>query len=386
MAYDLKIPSVGESITAATIAKWHKANGDYIHAGEEVLTIETDKVSQTLEAQVSGILHHLVTEGDEVNIGAVVASIDESVAAPDGAAVIAPVILAPKAEITENEAKATSVASAIAGDRGIDLSKLKGSGPGGKITKIDVMSASPNSGGLSENGGAKRTTRQKMTPLRRKIADHLVNAQHDAAILTTFNECNMHAVMTIRKQVQDRFVEKYGVKLGFMSIFLKAVVGALQTIPMINARIEGDEIVTNHFFDIGVAVGTEKGLVVPVVRDVDKKSLAELESDIANYAKKARDGKIQLSDLQGGVFTVTNGGTYGSLLSTPIINPPQAGILGMHSIQERPIAEDGQVVIRPMMYLALSYDHRIVDGKEAVTFLVKLKQGIESPELILAGI
>lgn len=224
-----------------------------------------------------------------------------------------------------------------------------------------------------------------MSPLRRKIATHLVNAQHEAAILTTFNECDMSAVMDLRKRHQDDFTARNGVKLGFMSFFIKAVVEALQAVPAVNARIEGDEIVENHFYDIGVAVGTEKGLVVPVIRDCHEKSFARIEKDIVEYANKARDGKLGLPDLQGGVFTITNGGIYGSLLSTPILNPPQSGILGMHSIQQRPVAVDGQVVIRPMMYLALSYDHRLVDGKEAVTFLVRVKQCIESPERILLG-
>ena len=224
-----------------------------------------------------------------------------------------------------------------------------------------------------------------MSPLRRKIATHLVNAQHEAAILTTFNEVDMSAVMDLRKRLQDDFTARNGVKIGFMSFFIKAVVEALKSVPAVNGRIEGEEIVENHFYDIGVAVGTEKGLIVPVIRDCDQKSFAQIEKDIVDYATKARDGKLGLPDLQGGVFTITNGGIYGSLLSTPIINPPQSGILGMHSIQQRPIAVDGQVVIRPMMYLALSYDHRLVDGKEAVTFLVRVKQCIESPERMLLG-
>jgi 2-oxoglutarate dehydrogenase E2 component (dihydrolipoamide succinyltransferase) len=224
-----------------------------------------------------------------------------------------------------------------------------------------------------------------MSPLRRKIAAHLVSAQQEAAILTTFNECDMSAIMALRKKVQDSFVEKHGIKLGFMSFFIKAVVEALKSVPQVNARIDGDEIISNHFYDIGVAVGTEKGLIVPIVRDCDGKSFAEIERSIAEYAQRARDGKIQLDDIQGGVFTISNGGIYGSLLSTPILNPPQSGILGMHTIQERPVAINGEVVIRPMMYLALSYDHRIVDGKEAVTFLIRVKECIESPERLLVG-
>jgi len=222
-----------------------------------------------------------------------------------------------------------------------------------------------------------------MSPLRRKIATHLVNAQQNAAILTTFNECDMSQVMGVRKQLQESFVERHGVKLGFMSFFLKATVEALRAVPQVNARVDGEDLVTNHFFDIGVAVGTERGLVVPVLRDCDRKGFAEIEKEIGAFAAKAREGKIAYEDLQGGCFTITNGGIYGSLLSTPILNPPQSGILGMHSIQERPVARDGQVVIRPMMYLALSYDHRIVDGKDAVTFLVRIKECIEQPTRLL---
>jgi len=224
-----------------------------------------------------------------------------------------------------------------------------------------------------------------MSPLRRKIATHLVNAQHEAAILTTFNEVDMTAIMDLRKRVQDDFVARHGVKLGFMSFFIKAVVDALQAVPAVNAQIEGDEIIENHFYDIGVAVGTDKGLMVPVIRDCEQKTFAGIEKGIVEYASKARDGKISLADLQGGVFTITTGGIYGSLLSTPILNPPQSGILGMHSIQQRPVALNGQVVIRPMMYLALSYDHRIVDGKEAVTFLVRVKDCLENPERLMLG-
>jgi 2-oxoglutarate dehydrogenase E2 component (dihydrolipoamide succinyltransferase) len=279
----------------------------------------------------------------------------------------------------------------VAEGEGVDLNRVSGTGTGGKITKADVLDAAsvkttePTAPLVEAAGGAKRTSRKKMSPLRRKIATHLVNAQHEAAILTTFNEVDMSAVMDLRKRLQDDFTARNGVKIGFMSFFIKAVVEALKSVPAVNGRIEGEEIVENHFYDIGVAVGTEKGLIVPVIRDCDQKSFAQIEKDIVDYATKARDGKLGLPDLQGGVFTITNGGIYGSLLSTPIINPPQSGILGMHSIQQRPIAVDGQVVIRPMMYLALSYDHRLVDGKEAVTFLVRVKQCIESPERMLLG-
>jgi 2-oxoglutarate dehydrogenase E2 component (dihydrolipoamide succinyltransferase) len=399
MSHEIKIPSVGESITSATLGAWHKADGEYVHAGEVILTIETDKITTELESDRSGALHHLAAVGDELAIGAPVASIDESAAAPANAAPAATAesakdeapASAPVAASESSSVKATPVARKVAEGEGIDLSRVSGTGTGGKITKADVLDAAsaktpePQAPVVEAPLGAKHTTRKKMSPLRRKIATHLVNAQHEAAILTTFNEVDMSAVMDLRKRLQDDFTARNGVKLGFMSFFIKAVVEALKSVPAVNGRIEGEEIVENHFYDIGVAVGTEKGLIVPVIRDCDQKSFAQIEKDIVDYATKARDGKLGLPDLQGGVFTITNGGIYGSLLSTPIINPPQSGILGMHSIQQRPVAVDGQVVIRPMMYLALSYDHRLVDGKEAVTFLVRVKQCIESPERMLLG-
>jgi 2-oxoglutarate dehydrogenase E2 component (dihydrolipoamide succinyltransferase) len=248
------------------------------------------------------------------------------------------------------------------------------------------MPAHPQSAGKPSIPPTDRQTRKKLSPLRRKIATQLVSAQHNAAILTTFNECDMSSVMQLRKEMQEEFTKKHGVKLGFMSFFIKAVVDALKAVPSINSRMDGEELVINHFYDVGVAVGTDRGLMVPVVRDADQLSFAGVESALAGYAMKARDGKIAIDDLQGGVFSISNGGIYGSLLSTPILNPPQSGILGMHKIQERPMAVDGKVVIRPMMYLALSYDHRVVDGKEAVTFLVRVKDCIENPARLLLGI
>ena len=423
MAHQIKIPSVGESITSATLGTWHKNDGEYVRVGEVIVTIETDKISTELESDRDGILRHAAPSGSELAIGAVVATIEEG-SAPAGS--VEPAQAAPNAAqavpatgVVDDEVRATPVARRIAEGEGIDLAKVAGSGAGGKITKADVMGAvAPATGETpvsalivpttapsqattqattqapsqavttaptsTPSGG--RTTRRKMSPLRRKIATHLVNAQKEAALLTTFNECDMSAILGLRKQVQDDFVAKHGVKLGFMSFFIKAVVDALQTVPALNASLEGDEIVENHFYDIGVAVGTEKGLIVPVVRGCESKSFAQIEKDIIDYAGKARSGGISLSDLQGGVFTITNGGIYGSLLSTPILNPPQSGILGMHSIQERPMAVNGEVVIRPMMYLALTYDHRIVDGKEAVTFLVRVKNCLEHPERMLLGV
>lgn len=412
MAHEITIPSVGESITSATLGTWHKGDGDYVRSGEVILTIETDKISTELESDKDGILKHLASEGDELEIGAPVAAIEEG-EAPEGAAPEGESEEksepetgsgdsgeekeeeAPAAETagasSDDSVKATPVARKIAEEKGIDLAVVTGSGAGGKVTKSDVLGAvadekaAPVESGAPAAKGKGRTTRKKMSPLRRKIATHLVNAQQESAILTTFNECDMSNVMALRKRVQEDFVARHGVKLGFMSFFIKAVVDALKAVPSINAQIEGDEIVQNHFHDVGVAVGTDKGLFVPVIRDCDEKSFAEIEQSIIDYANKAREGTIALEDLQGGVFTITNGGIYGSLLSTPILNPPQSGILGMHSIQQRPVAVDGEVVIRPMMYLALSYDHRIVDGKEAVTFLVRVKECIENPDRLLVG-
>ena len=415
MAHEIKIPSVGESITSATIGTWHKEEGEAVSAGEVILTIETDKISTELESDKDGILHRLAEEGDELEIGSVVAEIQEGEgnAPSDSGEEIEKQEEEPDTDESEpkepvqssnEEVKATPVARKIAKDEGVDLATIEGTGTGGKITKSDVLAAvegdsaeekvpteeaepsedvEKSSAPSASDPG--RTTRRKLSPLRRKIATHLVNAQQEAAILTTFNECDMSEVMALRKRVQESFVAQHGVKLGFMSFFIKAVVEGLKAVPSINAQMDGDEIVENHFYDIGVAVGTDKGLIVPVIRDCDQKSFAEIEKDIVDYASKAREGKVELSDLQGGVFTITNGGIYGSLLSTPILNPPQSGILGMHSIQQRPVAVDGEVVIRPMMYLALSYDHRIVDGKEAVTFLVRVKECIETPDRMLVG-
>ena len=375
---DIKIPALGESVAGGQIAKWNFKTGDHVKAGDVILTLETDKVAAEVTAEASGILTTLKQEGDDVEIGTVVATITAS----EGAPAVAPAAAAPAAP-----ASTTAAASPPATPAPVPATVPAPTPPPtpelpSNITEFKVP-ATPTPPPASESTG--RTTRKKMSPLRRKIADQLVSAQQTAAILTTFNECDMSATMELRKRLQDGFVAKHGVKLGFMSFFIKAVVEALKAVPAINVRVEGDEIVQNHFFDIGVAVGTERGLVVPVIKDCDQKSFADLEKEILAYAKKAKDGALQLSDLTGGVFTISNGGVYGSLLSTPILNPPQSGILGMHSIQERPMAVNGQVVVRPMMYLALSYDHRVVDGKEAVTFLIRVKDCIENPARMLVG-
>lgn len=365
----VKVPAAGESITSANVASWAKADGDAVSKGDVLVTLETDKVSTELEAEESGILKILVREGEEVEIGTVIAEITVG-ATPSSAPAGAPKQEPAAPKKTETETAAPAPASAKSGGE-----------PAAKpdFTVVPAPVERPDTTPVTEG----RTTRRKMSMLRRKIASHLVNAQQTAAILTTFNEADMSAVMGLRKSVQEEFIAKHGVKLGFMSFFLKAVVQALKDVPQVNGMIEGNEIIENHFYDVGVAIGTEKGLVVPVLRDCDKKSFAEIEQEIIDYAMKAKEGKIQIEDLQGGVFTISNGGTYGSLLSTPILNPPQSGILGMHTIQQRPVAVDGKVEIRPMMYLAMSYDHRLVDGKEAVTFLIRIKDCIENPTRLM---
>ena len=373
---ELKVPAAGESITSANVAKWRKNDGEQVTQGEVLVTLETDKVSNELEAPASGRLKILTPEGEEVSIGAVIATIDTGVTSPGvpastgSAPPPASTPAAAAVPVPAPPAPAPVAAPAVAAP-----AVVKPDFTPPAAAAAERVSTEPVSEG--------RTTRRKMSMLRRKIATHLVNAQQTAAILTTFNEVDMSAVMDLRKQVQDEFIKKHGVKLGFMSFFVKAVALALKDVPSVNGRIDGTDIIENHFYDIGVAIGTDKGLMVPVLRDVEKKSFAQIEKDILDYAKKAKDGKMTIEDLTGGVFTISNGGTYGSLLSTPILNPPQSGILGMHTIQQRPVALNGQVVIRPMMYLALSYDHRLVDGKEAVTFLIRIKDCLENPTRLL---
>ena len=363
MKVEVTIPSVGESITSGVLSIWHKKDGEQVAADELLFTLETDKVSQEVNAPAAGVVSTKVAEGTEVKIGQLVAEIDP---AATGAAPADPATPAP-----------TPAAAPVAAPTPAPVVAAPKSSPAPTPTPV-LATPAPTSSDT-------RAVRKKMTPLRRKIAAQLVKAQHTAAILTTFNECDMSAVMSLRKALQEDFSKKHGVKLGFMSFFVKAVVDALQAVPAINSRIDGDDLILNNSYDVGVAVGTEKGLVVPVVRDCEKLSFADIETRLAAYAAKAREGKISLDDLSGGVFTISNGGVYGSLLSTPILNPPQSGILGMHKIQERPVVVNGQIVARPMMYLALSYDHRVVDGKEAVTFLIRVKDCIENPARLLLG-
>ncbi len=369
---DIKVPPAGESITTASVSRWHKADGAQVVKGDVLVTLDTDKVSNDLEAPESGLLSIMAAEGTEVGIGAVVARL--TVGAVVGGMTAAPT--AAPLVVAESAPRAVAAPAPV-----VAVEVQTPAAPVvPKIVVPELVKTAADAPVASSDG---RVTRKKMSMLRRKIANHLVSAQQTAAILTTFNEVDMTAIMELRKSVQDDFMKKYQVKLGFMSFFVKAVVQALKDVPQINAAIDGNDVLQNHFYDIGVAVGTEKGLVVPVLRDCEKKSFAQLEQDILAYAAKAREGKISLDDLQGGVFTISNGGVYGSLLSTPILNPPQSGILGMHTIQQRPVAIAGKVEIRPMMYLALSYDHRLVDGKEAVTFLIRIKECLENPTRLL---
>jgi 2-oxoglutarate dehydrogenase E2 component (dihydrolipoamide succinyltransferase) len=407
MPLEVKIPPMGESISSGILAKWHVKDGDAVKSGQALFELETDKITSEGTADAAGTITLKVAAGAEVKIGQVVAMIETGAAgaapaaapAPASAPKPAPAEAAPQPKAAPSGAAVSSPAvRRIASETGINPADVPGTGKAGRVTKGDMLAAADRPAAaqpapapvaapaapVSQPG--ERQTRRKLTPLRQRIAERLVSAQHSAALLTTFNEVDMSAIMALRSKFQDDFVKKNGLKLGFMSFFVKAVVHALKEVPAINTQIDGDTLVQNHFYDIGVAVSTEKGLMVPVIRNCDTLGMASIERSITDAAGKAREGKITLADLEGGVFTITNGGTFGSLLSTPIINPPQSAILGMHAINERPVAVGGQVVIRPMMYVALTYDHRLVDGREAVTFLVKVKQQIEDPARLLLGL
>jgi 2-oxoglutarate dehydrogenase E2 component (dihydrolipoamide succinyltransferase) len=429
MAVEIKIPSVGESVTEGTIGRWLKTDGAAVMANEPVLEVETDKATQEIVAPAAGTLSIAVKEGEKVAIGTVVGHVD-----PAGKPVPAKAAASAAKPAPAHEAKPAPAAIAAAPalvppaddiplspavrqllrEEGVEASRVTGTGRGGRITKEDVLAhlatrqadgkdgspraeiarpaqpelppAAPAPVSLPATGGRRAETRQRMTTIRQRIAERLLAAQQNAAILTTFNEADMSAVIALRMKYKEAFQKKHAVGLGFMSFFVKATIEALKAFPAVNGRIDGNEIVYHHYYDIGVAVSTEKGLMVPVLRDADRLSFAAIEQGIAELANKARDNKITVQDLQGGTFTITNGGIFGSLLSTPILNPPQSGILGMHTIQKRPVAIDDQVVIRPMMYLAFSYDHRLIDGREAVGFLVRVKECIESPERLLLEI
>ena len=421
MAVEVKIPPMGESITGGLLAAWLVKSGDAVRKGQALFSYETDKVTSEGTAEVDGKITIAVEAGTEVLVNQVVASIEAGAAgnapsaptatAPAAKAAPAAAVVTPKAApVAAKSGAAAEVSPAVrrlSAETGLDPAGVEGSGKAGRVTKGDMLAAlagqspiravapaatasvaapSAPAAPVSIPSRDGRTTRKRMSPLRRKIAERLVQAKTETAMLTTFNEVNMAPVMELRKRHGEEFLKKYGVKLGFMSFFVKAAVQAMKEVPAINAQLDGEDIVENNFFDIGVAVGTDKGLMVPVVRDCDQLNFAGIEKAIGDFGKRARDGKIQLPELQGGVFTISNGGIYGSMLSTPILNHPQAAIMGLHNIVERPVAENGQVVIRPIMYLALSYDHRIVDGKEAVTFLVKVRQFIEDPQRLLFGV
>ena len=440
MPKDVIIPALGESIASGILSAWKVKEGSFVEIDQPIYELETDKITQEGLAEIAGTISFLVKEGDEVEIGSSIAQIDESTEKPsasetprteeaddtpavtESAEAKEPEEKNPSSDATSLELESPAIdkddvsppdektkvmgrkqspaVTKLLAETGINPESLSGSGKDGRIIKADVLEASSreleklakpkseekNLEELKLLDSANRSTRRPLSPIRKRIAQRLVEAQQTAAILSTFNEVDLSAVMTLRKAHQDSFVKEHGIKLGFMSFFVKAVVHALKAVPALNVRIEGNELVENHYYDVSVAVGTEKGLVVPVLRDCEQMSFADIEKAIIHYAEKAKAGTISLEDMQGGCFTITNGGIYGSMLSTPIINPPQSGILGMHAIQERPVARNGEIIIKPMMYLALSYDHRVVDGKEAVTFLVKIKEAIEEPARLALGI
>ncbi|HYV48646.1 MAG TPA: 2-oxoglutarate dehydrogenase complex dihydrolipoyllysine-residue succinyltransferase [Myxococcaceae bacterium] len=425
---EVRVPPLGESITQGVISKWLKNVGEAVKADEPVVTLETDKVTVDVPSPATGALTEVkAKEGETVKVGDLLGVVDAGAAAQAAPPTPAPEkpekkeepqellesgaykLVPDAAEESQRAVPITPVAKKIAEERGVDTTQIQGSGLGGKITKEDVMGAGapekpaaaqapvpvppplpPRRAELKLPSGprpnAAREERVRMTPLRKRVAERLVAVQQTAAILTTFNEVDMSAVMALRKQYGEKFQAKHGTKLGFMSFFVKASLEALKAFPQLNAEIEGEDVVFKHYFDIGVAVSGSRGLVVPVLRDADGLSMAEMEKQIADFAARARSDKLTLPELQGGTFTITNGGIFGSMMSTPILNPPQTGILGMHNIVDRPVVRDGAVVVRPIMYVALSYDHRLVDGREAVQFLVRIKDCIEDPERLLLEI
>ena len=425
----VKIPPMGESITGGVLAEWHVRDGEIVRKDQPLYALETDKITAEGAAEAAGRITLKVAAGSDVSIGQTVATIEVGASSGEAGAddANAPQVAAsasasalnpePKTQNPKPDLPASPAVRRLGAELGIDPATIAGTGKGGRVTKEDVMAAAQQAQRTGDRGQATaqaklevpvsapapgpatpapaappppaagpRQTRRKLSPLRQRIAQRLVQAQHEAAMLTTFNEVDLTAVRDLRARYQEAFVQKHGVKLGLMSFFVKAVVRALQEVPALNARIENDTVVENHYYDIGVAVSTDRGLFVPVVRGCDAAGFADIEKQIAAAAQKAREGKIALADLEGGVFTITNGGVFGSLLSTPILNAPQSGILGLHAMQDRPVALNGQVVIRPMMYVALSYDHRLVDGREAVTFLVRVKQAIEDPARLLLSV
>ena len=412
MSVEIKVPSLGESVVEATVAKWYKNEGDTVSVDEPLLELETDKVTLEVPSPSNGCIQKInAEEGSTVEVGAILGSIDENASTDQKVKQSEPVneksVTTPEKIIPEevksplkeempiqidnlNNQKLSPAVRKIAAEKNINISTVTSSREDGRITKSDVI----NYQNIEKQENAPQTIRQTdkreervpMSRLRQTIAKRLKDAQNNAAMLTTFNEVDMSELIKTRNDHKSEFEKKYGVKLGFMSFFVKACITALRDIPEVNAEIENNDVIYKNFYNIGVAVGTDQGLVVPVVKDADKKSLVEVEKEIYQLGQKARSGQLSIEDMQGGTFTISNGGVYGSLMSTPILNPPQSGILGMHKIEERPIAIDGEIIIRPMMYLALSYDHRIVDGKGAVTFLVRVKEGLEDPSRLLLGV
>lgn len=418
MATEVKVPTLGESVTEATVGQWLKKPGDAVAVDEPIASLETDKVAIEVPSPVAGVLAELIAkEGDTVNVGAVIATVEagaapaikaasaaptpakvEAAPVPAAAPAPAPAASAPAGEPDAGSITLSPAVRRLVLEHGLDPSRIAGTGKDGRLTKDDVMAAiaagtavaaapvaAPAGGdaGAASDGPSRRQERVKMTRLRQTVAKRLKEAQNNAAILTTFNDVDMTAIIEARTKYKDLFEKKHGVRLGFMGFFVKAACMALKDIPGVNAQIEGDEIVYNDFCDISVAVSAPNGLVVPVIRNAESMSIAEIEKTIAGFGKKAKEGTLTMEEMKGGTFTISNGGVFGSLLSTPIINPPQSGVLGLHRIEERPVVKDGQIVARPMMYLALSYDHRMVDGREAVTFLVALKNAIEDPTRLL---
>ncbi len=395
MAVEVVVPSVGESISEVMIGEWRKQVGERVALDEALVEFESEKATQDIPAPAAGVLTAILKQtGDTVSVGEIIAHIDPaaepSVVKPT-AAPAAPAASAPKSP--NAEPRIMPAAERLMAETGVSKSQVQASGPGGRVLKEDVQKAAAkppaaeitavSAPPVARVVGERSVTRKPMTPIRRTIAQRLVEAQHNAALLTTFNECDMSGIMALRKQHQDSFTEKHGIKLGFMSFFVKAAVDALQAFPQMNAQIQGNDILYYNYCDIGIAIGGGKGLVVPVLRNAETMTFASIEQSIGDFGKRSQNGQLSPEELKGGTFTISNGGVYGSLLSTPIVNPPQSGVLGMHSIQDRPVAREGQVVIRPMMYLALTYDHRVVDGREAVTFLKRIKDCIENPVRLL---
>jgi 2-oxoglutarate dehydrogenase E2 component (dihydrolipoamide succinyltransferase) len=422
MATEIRVPTLGESITEATIGRWFKAAGDAVSADEPLVELETDKVTVEVPAPAAGVLSEIaVKEGDTVEVGALLGAIEAGKGAaaapvkpaakpapqkaepakPAAAAPQPSLVKAPAADVA-SQAAVAAVAQApsvrrLAAESGVDPAVVAGSGKGGRVTKGDMLAAIERGAAAPLPGAAvpaiarapsvpddaAREERVRMTRLRQTIAKRLKDAQNTAAMLTTFNDVDMSAVMALRSEYKDLFEKKHGARLGFMGFFVKAVIQGLRDVPAVNAEIDGEDLVYKNYYHIGVAVGTDRGLVVPVVRDADRLSIAEIEKAVSDFGRRAREGRLGIEEMQGGTFTITNGGVYGSLMSTPILNAPQSGILGMHRIEERPVVRGGQVVVRPMMYLAVSYDHRVVDGKEAVTFLVRIKEALEDPSRLV---